>query len=109
MGEALLRTIVSKLRLNNVRLSLSVEYSNHVITTLETVLPTFNSIPNRTRSPPTHVRIRPKIGPWFNGTNITIKVDLGPSCTNDMEASKGNNLSTTELFKRTADSKELLR
>lgn len=109
MGEALLRTIVSKLRLNNVRLSLERgDNSNHVITTLETVLRQ-PSIPYPIVHGVRQLMYEFDLGiealvQWYQHHHQRSIWALLAQAT--LEASKGNNLSAARLFKRTADSKE---
>ena len=107
MGEALLRTIVSKLRLNNVRLSLERgDDSSQVISTLETVI-VHPSIPYPIIHGVRQLMYEFDLGlealvHWYQHHHQRSIWALLAQAT--LEASKGNNLSAARLFKRTADS-----
>ena len=109
MGEALLRTIVSKLRLNNVRLSLERgDDTAHVISLLETVLKQ-PSIPYpivdgvRELMYEFDLGIEPLVQ-WYQSHHPRSIWALLAQAT--LDASKGKNLSAARLFKRSADSGE---
>lgn len=109
MGEALLRTIVSKLRLNNVRLSLERgDDSTQVIPTLETVLGQ-PSIPYPIVHGVRQLMYEFDLGiealvQWYQKHHQRSIWALLAQAT--LEASKSKNLSAARLYKRTADSKE---
>ena len=109
MGEALLRTIVSKLRLNNVRLSLERgDDSTQVIQTLETVLGQ-PSIPYPIVHGVRQLMYEFDLGiealvQWYQKHHQRSIWALLAQAT--LEASKSKNLSAARLYKRTADSKE---
>ena len=107
MGEALLRTIVSKLRLNNARLSLERgDDSNQVIATLESVL-SQPSIPYPIIDGVRELMYEFDLGisslvQWYQANHQRSIWALLAQAT--LEASKGKNLSAARLFKRSADS-----
>jgi len=109
MGEALLRTIVSKLRLNNVRLSLERgDDTSQVISLLETVL-TQPSIPYPIVDGVRELMYEFDIGieslvQWYQSHHPRSIWALLAQAT--LDASKGKNLSAARLFKRSADSGE---
>ena len=107
LGEALLRTIVSKLRLNNARLSLERgDDSGMVIQTLETVLEQ-PSIPFPILDGVRELMYEFDLGiealvQWYQQHHQRSIWALLSQAT--LEASKGKNLSAARLFKRAADS-----
>lgn len=107
LGEALLRTIVSKLRLNNARLSLERgDDSGMVIRTLETVLEQ-PSIPFPILDGVRELMYEFDLGiealvQWYQQHHQRSIWALLSQAT--LEASKGKNLSAARLFKRAADS-----
>ena len=109
MGEALLRTIVSKLRLNNARLSLERgDDSNQVIATLESVL-SQPSIPYPIVDGVRELMYEfdlgiPSLVQWYQANHQRSIWALLAQAT--LEASQGKNLSAARLFKRSADSGE---
>ena len=109
MGEALLRTIVSKLRLNNVRLSLERgDNTAQVISLLETVL-TQPSIPYPIVDGVRELMYEFDLGieslvQWYQSHHPRSIWALLAQAT--LDASKGRNLSAARLFKRSADSRE---
>lgn len=109
MGEALLRTIVSKLRLNNARLSLERgDDSNQVIATLESVL-SQPSIPYPIVDGVRELMYEFDLGisslvQWYQANHQRSIWALLAQAT--LEASQGKNLSAARLFKRSADSGE---
>ena len=109
MGEALLRTIVSKLRLNNVRLSLERgDNTAQVVSLLETVL-TQPSIPYPIVDGVRELMYEFDIGieslvQWYQSHHPRSIWALLAQAT--LDASKGKNLSAARLFKRSADSGE---
>ena len=109
MGEALLRTIVSKLRLNNVRLSLERgDDTTQVISLLETVL-TQPSIPYPIVDGVRELMYEFDLGieslvQWYQSHHPRSIWALLAQAT--LDASKGKNLSAARLFKRSADSGE---
>lgn len=109
MGEALLRTIVSKLRLNNVRLSLERgDNTAQVISLLETVL-TQPSIPYPIVDGVRELMYEFDLGieslvQWYQSHHPRSIWALLAQAT--LDASKGKNLSAARLFKRSADSRE---
>ena len=109
MGEALLRTIVSKLRLNNVRLSLERgDNTTQVISLLETVL-TQPSIPYPIVDGVRELMYEFDLGieslvQWYQSHHPRSIWALLAQAT--LDASKGKNLSAARLFKRSADSGE---
>ncbi len=109
MGEALLRTIVSKLRLNNARLSLERgDASNQVIATLESVL-SQPSIPYPIVDGVRELMYEFDLGisslvQWYQANHQRSIWALLAQAT--LEASQGKNLSAARLFKRSADSGE---
>ena len=109
MGEALLRTIVSKLRLNNVRLSLERgDDTTQVISLLETVLKQ-PSIPYPIVDGVRELMYEFDLGieslvQWYQSHHPrSIWARLAQAT---LDASKGKNLSAARLFKRSADSGE---
>ena len=109
MGEALLRTIVSKLRLNNVRLSLERgDDTTQVILLLETVLKQ-PSIPYPIVDGVRELMYEFDLGieslvQWYQSHHPRSIWALLAQAT--LDASKGKNLSAARLFKRSADSGE---
>ena len=109
MGEALLRTIVSKLRLNNVRLSLERgDDTTQVISLLETVLKQ-PSIPYPIVDGVRELMYEFDLGieslvQWYQSHHPRSIWALLAQAT--LDASKGKNLSAARLFKRSADSGE---
>ncbi len=109
MGEALLRTIVSKLRLNNVRLSLERgDDTTQVIALLETVL-TQPAIPYPIIDGVRELMYEFDLGieslvQWYQSHHPRSIWALLAQAT--LDASKGKNLSAARLFKRSADSGE---
>ena len=109
MGEALMRTIVSKLRLNNVRLSLERgDNTTQVISLLETVL-TQPSIPYPIVDGVRELMYEFDLGieslvQWYQSHHPRSIWALLAQAT--LDASKGKNLSAARLFKRSADSRE---
>lgn len=109
MGEALLRTIVSKLRLNNVRLSLERgDNTTQVISLLETVL-TQPSIPYPIIDGVRELMYEFDLGieslvQWYQSNHPRSIWALLAQAT--LDASRGKNLSAARLFKRSADSGE---
>ena len=109
MGEALLRTIVSKLRLNNVRLSLERgDDTTQVIPLLETVLKQ-PSIPYPIVDGVRELMYEFDLGieslvQWYQSHHPRSIWALLAQAT--LDASKGKNLSAARLFKRSADSGE---
>ena len=109
MGEALMRTIVSKLRLNNVRLSLERgDNTTQVISLLETVL-TQPSIPYPIVDGVRELMYEFDLGieslvQWYQSHHPRSIWALLAQAT--LDASKGKNLSAARLFKRSADSGE---
>ena len=109
MGEALLRTIVSKLRLNNVRLSLERgDDTTQVIALLETVL-TQPSIPYPIIDGVRELMYEFDLGieslvQWYQSNHPRSIWALLAQAT--LDASRGKNLSAARLFKRSADSGE---
>ena len=109
MGEALLRTIVSKLRLNNVRLSLERgDDTTQVIPLLEVVL-TQPSVPYTILDGVRELMYEFDLGieslvQWYQSHHPRSIWALLAQAT--LDASKGKNLSAARLFKRSADSGE---
>ena len=109
MGEALLRTIVSKLRLNNVRLSLERgDDTTQVIALLETVL-TQPSIPYPIIDGVRELMYEFDLGieslvQWYQSHHPRSIWALLAQAT--LDATRGKNLSAARLFKRSADSGE---
>tara|TARA_Y100000766_G_scaffold90111_2_gene76569 strand:- start:10945 stop:14334 length:3390 start_codon:yes stop_codon:yes gene_type:complete len=107
LGESLLRTIASKLRLNNARLSLERgDESAAVIKTLETVL-TQPDIPYPIVDGVRELMYEFDLGiealvHWYQQNHQRSRWALLAQAT--LEASKGKNLSAARLFKRSADS-----
>lgn len=107
LGEALLRTIVSKLRLNNARLSLERgDGPDQVVLMLETVL-SQPSIPYPIVHGVRQLMHEFDLGiealvQWYQQHHQRSIWALLAQAT--LEASKGKNLSAARLFKRSADS-----
>lgn len=107
LGESLLRTIASKLRLNNARLSLERgDDSSVVIETLETVL-SQPLIPYPIVDGVRELMYEFDLGiealvQWYQQNHQRSIWALLAQAT--LEASNGNNLSAARLFKRSADS-----
>ena len=107
LGEALLRTIVSKLRLNNARLSLERgDNPDQIISMLETVL-SQPSIPYTIVHGVRQLMYEFDLGiealvQWYQQHHQRSIWALLAQAT--LEASKGKNLSAARLFKRSADS-----
>ncbi len=107
LRDALLRTIVSKLRLNNVRLSLERgDDSSQVISILESVLAQ-PSVPYPIVAGVRELMYEFDLGieslvQWYQSHHQRSIWALLAQAT--LEASRGKNLSAARLFKRTADS-----
>ena len=112
LRDALLRTIVSKLRLNNVRLSLERgDDSSQVISILESVLAQ-PSVPYPIVAGVRELMYEFDLGieslvQWYQSHHQRSIWALLAQAT--LEASRGKNLSAARLFKRTADSGVRLR